>query len=683
MKTESHRKITAEHLKRNAYLYVRQSSLRQVLENTESRLRQYGLRQRARALGWSDDQIVVIDSDQGQSGASAVDREGFQYLVTEVSLGRAGLAIGLEVSRLARNSADWHRLLEICALTGTLIMDEDGVYDPREFNDRLLLGLKGTMSEAELYQIRARLIGGMLNKARRGELRVRLPAGLAYTGEGKVVLHPDKQVQESHNLLFETFRRIGSAYRTVRMFHEQELKFPMRMHSGPSKGEIVWRELTVSRVNEVLHNPRYAGAYCYGRRKQRRNHLEGRVHVQYSPREEWHSLIPNAHEGYITWEDYEQNEKTLKSNSRAGRRKGKYPAREGPALLQGLAICGLCGKKMTVRYHHRRGRLSPDYVCSGKEQRLAEPVCQSIPGQSIDDAIGELLLEVIEPCALDVALLVQQEVQARIEQADQLRNQQVERARYQAELARRRFMQVDPDNRLVADSLEAEWNDKLRELEKSREEYERQRQEDRQVVDEEMRSKVLALARDFPRLWQDAKTPDRERKRMVRLMIEDATLIKNDSITVHVRFRGGATKSLTLPRPLASWEERKTSPEVVEEIDRLFDEHTDGEIASILNERGFVSGCGKAFQARRVQKIRRAYRLKTRYTRLHEKAWLNLGEVSKKLGICPATVKKRRARGMLGIDTVKLNDMDQYMYEDPDTRTAAKSRQTSACSLEV
>jgi hypothetical protein len=506
---------------------------------------------------------------------------------------------------------------------------------------------------------------------------------LAYTAEGKVVLNPDKQVQESHNLLFETFRRVGSAHRTVRVFQEQDLKFPMRMHSGPSKGEIVWRDLTVSRVNEVLHNPRYAGAYCYGRRKQRRNYLEGRVHVHYSPREEWHSLIPNAHEGYITWEDYEQNEKTLKANSRGGRNRGKYPAREGPALLQGLAMCGLCGKRMTVRYHHRRGRLSPDYVCPGPEQRLAEPVCQSIPGDGIDDAIGELLLEVIEPCALDVALLVQQEVQARIEQADQLRYQQVERARYQAELARRRFMQVDPDNRLAADCLEADWNDKLRELEKSREEYERLRQEDRQVVDDEMRSKVLALAGDFPRLWRDAKTPDRERKRMVRLMIEDATLRKEEEITVQVRFKGGATKSFNLPRPLSAFEEWKTSPEVVSEIDRLLDEHTDGEIANVLNERGLTSGCNKPFHARRVQKTRRAYRLKTRYTRLHEKGWLNLGEVSKKLGICPVTVKKRRARGLLGIDTVKLNDMGQYLYEDPDARTEAKSGQVSACSQEV
>ena len=295
--------------------------------------------------------------------------------------------MGLEVSRLARNSSDWHRLLEICAVTGTLILDEDGLYEPTEFNDRLLLGLKGTMSEAELYQLRARLVGGILSKARRGELRVRLPVGFVYDKQEQVVFHPDKQIQESIRMLFETYRRVGSAHRTVRAFQEQELKFPMCMHSGPSKGDVVWRELTVSRVQEVLHNPRYAGAYCYGRRKQRRVHLEGRVHVEHAPREEWHSLILDAHDSYITWEEYEQNQKTLTANSHGGR---KYPAREGPALLQGLVMCGKCGKAMTVRYHHRRGRLSPDYICPGTEQRLAKPVCQSIGCNSHTDTAGSL-----------------------------------------------------------------------------------------------------------------------------------------------------------------------------------------------------------------------------------------------------------------------------------------------------
>jgi DNA invertase Pin-like site-specific DNA recombinase len=633
------------------------------------------------ALGWPDERIVVIDNDLGLSAASAVDREGFQRLVGEVGMGRAGMVMGLEVSRLARNSSDWHRLLEICAVTETLILDEDGLYEPTEFNDRLLLGLKGTMSEAELYQLRARLVGGIMSKARRGELRIRLPVGFVYDRQDKVVLNPDRQVQESIRMLFEAYRRVGSAHRVVRVFQEQGLKFPMRLHSGPSKGEVVWRELTVSRVNEVLHSPRYTGAFCYGRRKQRRRHLEGRVHVEYAPREQWHSLIPNAHEGYITWEEYEQNQESLAANSCGGRDRRKYPAREGPSLLQGLALCGRCGRGMTVRYHHRRGRLGPDYICPGKEQRLAKPPCQSIPGESIDKAIGELLLEVVEPHALEVALLVQEQVQAKIEQADQLRYQQVERARYETELARRRYMQVDPDNRLVADSLEAEWNEKLRDLERSREEYERRRQEDRQVVDEEMRSQILALARDFPRLWQDSRTPDRERKRMVRLMIEDVTLVKGDEITVQIRFKGGATKSLSLPRPLPSWEEWKTSAEVVEEIDRLLDGHTEGEIAEILNARGFVSGQGKPFHARRVRVIRRAYRLKSRYTRLREQGWLNLTELSKKLATHPTTLKKRRAAGVLGLGTVRLNDMDQYLYEDLDR--ARSSAQNSTGSMEV
>ena len=672
---ESNRKVKPEHLERNAYLYVRQSTLRQVMENTESRRRQYDLRHRAVALGWPDERIVVIDNDQGQSAASAVDREGFQKLVGEVGTGRAGLVMGLEVSRLARNSSDWHRLLEICAVTGTLILDEDGLYEPTVFNDRLLLGLKGTMSEAELYQLRARLVGGILSKARRGELRIRLPVGFIYDKQEQVVFHPDKQIQESIRMLFETYRRVGSAHRTVRAFQEQGLKFPMCMHSGPSKGDVVWRELTVSRVQEVLHNPRYAGAYCYGRRKQRRLHLEGRVHVEHASRKDWHSLILDAHDSYITWEEYEQNQKTLAANSRGGR---KYPAREGPALLQGLVMCGKCGKAMTVRYHHRRGRLSPDYICPGTEQRLAKPVCQSIPGDSIDDVIGEVLLEVVQPHALEVALLVQEQVQSNIEQADQLRYQQVERVRYEADLARRRYMQVDPDNRLVADSLEAEWNNKLREVERSREEYERHRQEDRQVVDDDTRSQVLALARDFPRLWKNVKTPHRERKRMVRLVLEDVTLVKgDDQLTVQVRFKGGATRSLSLARPVSGFEEWKTPPEIVEEIDRLLDDYTDGEIASILNERGLTSGCGNAFHARRVQKTRRAYRLKSRYTRLHERGWLNLGEVSEKLGVCGSTVKKRRAQARLGLCSIKVDDTGQYMYENPDTKII------SACSEEV
>lgn len=444
----------------------------------------------------------------------------------------------------------------------------------------------------------------------------------------------------------------------------------------------MWRGLSRSRVMEVLHNPSYAGAYCYGRRKQRRIDLEGHTHVAYVPREEWHTLLIGAHEGYITWEEFEQNQKALLGNAR-GLGHEQYAPREGPALLQGLVVCGVCGKRMTVRYHRRRGCISPDYVCQGERNTWALPTCQSISGGGIDEAIGSLLLELVTPLTLEVALAVQQEMQARIEEADRLRHQQVERAGYEAELARRRYMQVDPDNRLVASSLESEWNDKLRELTRSREEYEQARAADRLSVDDRARSQVLALAHDFPKLWQDPRTPDRERKRMVRLMIEDVTLIKSDSIAAHIRFKAGATKSLQVPRALSSYEERRTSPEVVAEIDRLIDEHIDGEIAEILNSRGFESGCGKRFDARRVHVIRRAYGLKSRYTRLRERGWLNLREISEKLGLRPSTVRAKRAQGSLGFGSIILNDMGQHMYENPDGSGATDSTTTATCTQEV
>jgi DNA invertase Pin-like site-specific DNA recombinase len=359
MTQDAHQKVKASHLKRNAYVYVRQSTLRQVFENTESTQRQYALRQHAAALSWPLDRIIVIDTDLGQSGASAADREGFQRLVTEVSLGRAGIVLGLEVSRLARNSMDWYRLLEISALTGTLILDEDGVYDPAHFHDRLLLGLKGPMSEAELHVLRARL-QGIRNKARRGELFVRPPMGYVYSPERKMVLHPDQQVQQAVRLLFETFRRTGSAMATAKYFAEQGLMFPRHVHSGPNKGDVVWAGLGHSRTLRILHNPRYAGAFVYGRTHLRKT-VQGDWVIEPVPREEWEVLIRGVHTGYIDWEEYEQNQRCLRDNSQAhGKERRRSPPREGPALLQGLLSCGRCGKRMTVRYHSRRGHLIPD-----------------------------------------------------------------------------------------------------------------------------------------------------------------------------------------------------------------------------------------------------------------------------------------------------------------------------------
>ena len=360
-----------------------------MLNNTESAIRQYDLRGRALALGWAAGQITVIDIDQGQSGASAADREGFQQLVAEVSLGRAGIVLGLECSRLARNSADWHQLLELCGMTGTLICDEDGLYDPRTFNDRLLLGMKGQMSEAELHFIRARLRGGIVSKARRGELITPLPVGLAYDAAGHVVLDPDAAVRGAVAHLFATFAATGSATACVKAFSTAGLLFPWRHRAGPRKGEIDWKPLAHHVVLRILHNPRYAGAFTFGRHRDIRL-PGGKLSRTVLPREEWISFIPGAHPGYLTLEQYDANRARLAANAAAhGRDRAAGPPREGPALLQGIIICGTCGQRMTVRYHQRRGRLLPTYVCQRDGIEHARRICQAVPGAGLDDRIGQ------------------------------------------------------------------------------------------------------------------------------------------------------------------------------------------------------------------------------------------------------------------------------------------------------
>jgi DNA invertase Pin-like site-specific DNA recombinase len=661
MRADAHQKVKATHLKRAAYLYIRQSTLRQVFENVESTKRQYALRQHAVALGWQQDQIIVIDSDLGQSGASAADREGFQRLVTEVSLGRAGIVLGLEVSRLARNSMDWHRLLEICALADTLILDEDGVYDPAHFNDRLLLGLKGTMSEAELHVLRARLQGGILNKARRGELFLRPPIGFAYDPLGRLVLDPDQQIQSTLRLLFDTFRRTGSAMATVRDFRQSHMLFPRRIQSGPSKGDAIWGKLEHSHVLRVLHNPRYTGVFVFGRTRVRKD-INGGSRVQPLPREEWHTFIPESHPAYISWDEYERNLKRLRENAQAiGSDRRKSPPREGPALLQGLIICGKCGRRMTLRYHARRAGLCPEYVCQRKGIENAEPLCQRIPGADVDRVVGDMLLELINPVTLDIALTVQQQLQARLDQSDRLRKQHVERARYEAELAQRRYMRVDPENRLVADSLEADWNEKLRAFGDVQKEYEQRREQDRRILADEQRSAILALAEDLPRLWKDAEIEDRDRKRMIRLLIEDVTMIRGEQISLHLRFRGGACKSVTLPNPLRAWEIGVTDAEVVTRIDRLLDTMTFGAIAAALNRDGYKPGRGNRFTARYIARIQRQYSLQPRFDRLRARGMLTLEEMATALSVNPTTVKIWAAHGLL--NAYAYTDKPEYLYE--------------------
>ncbi|MCU4184939.1 recombinase family protein [Acidiferrimicrobium sp. IK] len=664
MSIEAPTKVKATHLGRAAYLYVRQSTLRQVLNNTESTLRQYDLRRRAAALGWTAEQIIVVDVDQGHSGASAADREGFQRLVADVSMGRAGIVLGLECSRLARNNADWHRLLEICALTDTLICDEDGLYDPADFNDRMLLGLKGTLSEAELHFIRARLRGGQLSKARRGELPMILPVGLVYDPTGKTVLDPDAGVQQAIRHLFAVFARTGSARAVVQAFRSEGLRFPGRIRSGAHKGELSWTPLRHDRVLRVLHNPRYAGAFVYGRLRQRPG-PGGRLRVERLPREQWTALIPDSHPGYITWDTFELNQKLLADNARAhGTERASGPAREGNALLQGLAVCGRCGCRMSVAYHLRAGVEVPDYRCMRAAIRDGVTPCTSISGKAIDAAIGQLLLDTVTPLALEVALTVQAELETRADEADALRKTHVERARHRAETARRRYLAVDPDNRLVADTLEADWNDALRQLREAQEDYERAATAACAAFTNEHKQRIRSLAADFPALWSDPATPQRERKRMARLLIEDVTIIRTDHIDLHVRFKGGQTTSLALPLPLTSWQARQTDPATLAELDRLLDDHTDAQAAELLNQTGHRSGTGQPFTPNIVLHLRRCNGLASHLERLRARGLLTITELADRLGVHPSTIKAWHHAGLL--ESHQANDKNIRLFDPPE-----------------
>lgn len=668
-------KVQAHHLERGAYLYIRQSSMRQVIENVESTKRQYGLRGRAISLGWRDDQVIVIDSDQGESGASASWREGFQHLVSDVGMGRAGIVMGLEVSRLARNNADWHRLLEICALADTLILDEDGVYNPADFNDRLLLGLKGTMSEAELHVIKARLRGGILNKVRRGEYRCVLPTGLTYDEAGDVVLDPDSRIRETISHFFETFAKVGSATQTVKAFATDGLLFPSRVRN---QKEVIFQPLTISTTMRMLHNPRYAGAYAYGRRLYRRT-IDGKKLLRKRDPNDWLACIPNAHSGYITWENFQANLKVLEANGAGYETARASPPREGAALLQGRVVCGRCGAHMRVHYAARRGQVDTWYVCNRAYNSRGEPHCQTIAGWPVDELIGELIATEMTPAAVELALEIRKEIETRRDEADRLRLRAVERAQIDADLARRRFMLVDPGNRLVADTLEHDWNSKLHILADAQEERERALREDRLVLDDAIQQRLIAMTTDFRTVWRDPALPNRERKQLLAYVVEDVTLIKlpvEGETRIHVRFKGGKTETLTAQNPKSSAQQVKTRPEIVKLVDSLLDHHICAEIANILNAKGLRPG-GSArrdqadaqFTDLRVIYLIKQYGLRPRYDRLRDQGMLTKSEAASKLDISEGTLVRWAQHGLI---TKHAYDGHRHLYAPPVSHVPVK-----------
>ena len=606
-------KIRPEHLSRQAVIYIRQSTLLQVRENIGSTSRQLVLVKRAQVLGWEQAGSQVIDPDQGLSGSSTIGRDGFQWLVAEVGLGHVGAILSLEVSRLARSCSDWYRLLEICALTDTLVIDEEGIYDPGAYNDRLLLGFKGTMSEAELHWLHQRLQGGKLTKAEQGKLRFRLPSGLVYDPLGKIVFDPDEAVQEAIRLVFTLFEHSTSALAVVSHFAEHHLLFPTRHWGGAHAGELEWVRLCHGRVLDVLHSPLYAGAYVYGRTQTRRHavpgeepRIKGRTHRV--KLEDWPIVLLDRHPGYISWEQFRRNQQMLSDNQNTPAAAHRGAVREGAALLQGIVLCGSCGRRMTVRYQ-RDGALVI-YECSQTHTQLAAKTCQTMRGDRIDQAVAECFLQAIEPAQLEVALSALAHLEARAKQLDQQARRQIERAQYEADLARRRYHTVDPENRLVARSLERDWNVKLLEVDRLERDYQVLPKPAALSLSAEQRDQIRALAADLPALWEAPTTTSAQRKQLLRWLIKDVTLSKRGNVIhIDIRWQTEAQTHLVIPRLKKSWEVRQTDPQVVARVRELAPSHTATQIATLLNAEGLRAGMGGSFTASKVDWIRVAYQI--------------------------------------------------------------------------
>jgi DNA invertase Pin-like site-specific DNA recombinase len=605
-------KIQVGHLERTAYVYVRQSTPHQLEHNRESTQRQYALVERAGALGWRAERIQVIDEDLGLSGAGSAERAGFARLAAEVALGRVGIVLGLEASRLARNNADWYRLLDLCAMTDTLIGDSDGLYHPAQFNDRLLLGLKGTMSEAELHIIRARLDGGIRNKAARGELRRALPVGLVWgEADGEVRFHPDAAVCAAVRAVFERFAELGSARRVWLWFRSEGLSFPLQSHT---LAEIRWVEPTYTAIHNILTHPAYAGAYAYGRSRHERyvdtsGHIRKRV--RRLPRAQWAVLIRDHHPGFIDWATYEAIQERLATNTHPLPHTAGGAAREGAALLQGLAVCGHCGRRLHTHYRGRHG--TPGYHCAGKTVVNGRGLyCLSVGGVQIDAAVIGAFLQALAPVA----------VQAMVRAAEQLENDRdaalgqwrlaLERARYAAQCAERRYRAVDPENRLVARGLEAEWERSLGALAAAEAELAHRSAQQPRTLSPQERQRLEALGTDLEQVWNAPTTTDRDRKGLLRSLLEEVVVAVNReqaSARLTLRWRGGAITTLEIPLPRSHPPALRTDEDTIDLVRRLAVHYPDAIVAGVLNRQGRRTVRGERFTASQVGNLRRYWKI--------------------------------------------------------------------------
>jgi DNA invertase Pin-like site-specific DNA recombinase len=581
-------KVHSGHLDRLAVVYVRQSTMQQVDRHQESTRLQYALVDRAIALGWPQSQVIVIDEDLGRSGSTAEGRPGFQRLVAEVGLDHVGLVLGIEISRLARSSRDWYQLLEVCAVFSTLIADADGLYDPTTYNDRLLLGLKGTMSEAELHILKQRMLEGKRAKARRGELALRLPMGYIRHPAGEVMKDPDEQARGVIETVFAQFERRGTLNAVLRYLVEHALRLPYRLPGGPRKGELDWRRPARMTLSNLLRNPTYAGAYVYGRRpvdprrKRPGRPATGRTVTR---AEQWEVLIKDRLPAYITWEQYERNLHQLQSNTA----QGGGVVRQGPSLLSGLLVCGRCGLRMATQYNNNCRGLR--YTCSRMAVDYGDPLCQSLAGEILDEEIRRLVFAALQPAALEISLQVAEDLEAERACHRQQWEQRLQRASYEAQRAERQYQAVEPENRLVARTLERQWEAALAAQAALQHDYARFLAAQPSPLSAEEREQIRRLAADVPALWQAATTTDADRQAIVRQLIERVivtVLDDSEQVTVEVHWAGGHRTRARLTRPVARLQQLSYYPQLLARVIAL---HEAGlactEIARRLNAEGW------------------------------------------------------------------------------------------------
>ena len=642
-------KVTEQHRRRRAVVYVRQSTLHQVARNVESSARQYALKERALELGWPAESVAVVDEDTGRSGSSSEGRIGFKELVAEVGLGHVGLVLALEVSRLARSSADWHQLLDLCALTGTLIADADGLYSPSDFNDRLLLGLKGTMSEAELHLIRARLDGGLRHKAERGELRLALPVGLDRDENGQIVLCPDQQVRHAIERVYVLWRRLGSARQVVMELIAEGQQLPRRM---VGQRRIRWARASYGAVHDFLTNPAYAGAFVFGR-KRRQKRLDGNGRLQLRdvelPLEEWSVCLPEHHPGYVAWSEYLQTRERLRQNVRP-RGEGGGAAREGAALLQGLVRCGRCGRRMQVAYAGTGGKVRRYACVRGHVLHHTEHSCQSLGGGRLERAVVDAFLAAVTPAGVAATAGAIRELEDQHQQLVSGQRLALERAEYDAERAERQFDACEPENRLVARTLERRLEQALAAVERERGKLAALEHARPQPLSDEERRALSGLARDLPRLWGAGTTTDRDRKQLLRTLIREVVVTVHGEprrAAVEISWEGGARSELAVKLNARGPDTRRLGEGTIELIRRLAEHHPDRQIAAILSRQGRQTGTGLPFTEARVKAARQRAGIPAAPPADPNSDLVTIQQAASELGVSLFTMRRWLREGLL------------------------------------